>query len=573
MELSDIKLIHRAVEFLVNGIDIEKLTKEDFNKFVSDKTKQLIQTAPSNIFTIKPDEEACELLSIIPDFYIVRNKSQILVASDNKLEETEKEHIESVTKENIVDIMAILKKMNITSFIGIDKKIYDKEYLERVRIAKESYNILNVEHCSMMDILTKDNTRTNYNVMLSLCKYPNEVYSKMIEAFDKDWTDNLHEIKELEQCSVIDNRIYIPVSEYNIEQLKDKFKEDELHELETMKYIVVSKNPYDFFFSSYGSNIQTCYSISSSYLGWYGFLQYAACKGLYMVYGTNGKDNPQSIISGKKWSVPQMSFRCWGWLSEDNHLLCDRVYKPNTINDKHRETIGEWLDNWFTVPFKDRLNKYTSLKYATEYSQAYKKNPLRMYPDSVVFTRDDYVDNAFNFRICYGNRCDTGTIYAPFKCLLEELKNVESVSPNFKGGSDSIIVNGVLSSPNYCPITGLSIPDTDSQSFYAQFFKEPLPHKKLIVITYDDGFFKFDAMSYDDNKISNDSIAIVTKDTSGCSCKDKNKYIFTKNFSITKTPLKTFKENLKGLVKHTGYDCIILRCVEQDKISFIKYKG
>lgn len=572
MELSDIKLIHRAVEFLVNGIDIEKLTKEDFNKYVSDKTKQLIQTAPSNTFTIKPDKDACELLSIIPDFYIVRNKSQVLAASDNKLEETEKEHIESITKENLIDIMTILSKIGITSFLGIDKKVYDKDYIERVRIAKESYNILNVEHCSMMDVLTKDKTRTNYNVMLSLCKYPNTVYSNMMEAFDKDWTDNLHEIKELEQCSVIDNRIYIPVSEYHIELLRDKIGEDSLNELKTMKYVVVSKNPYDFFFASYGSNIQTCYSISSPYLGWYGFLQYAACKGLYIVYGTNGKDNPQSIISGKKWSVPQMSFRCWGWLSEDNHLLCDRVYKPNTLSDKHRDTIGIWLDNWFTVPFKTRTDHYTALKYAEEYHQAYTDNPLRMYPDSVVFTRDMDDDNAFNFRICRGNRCDIGSVYAPFKCLLDELKNVESISSNFRGGSNCTVVNGILSSPNYCPITGLMIPDTDSQSFYAQFFKEPLPHKKLIVITYADGFFKFDTMSYDNNKISNDSIVIDKNDTS-CSCKDKNKYIFTKNFSNTKTPLKIFKENLKGLVKHTGYDCILLRCIEQDRVTFIKYKG
>lgn len=570
MELSDIKLIHRAAEFLINGIDIEKLTVEDFNKFVSDKTKQLIKTAPSNIFTIKPEDDACDLLSIIPDFYIVRNNSQVFVSSYNKLEDNEKEHIEMLSRENVLDIMAILYKIGITAFVGIDKKIYDKEYIERVRIAKESYNILNVEHCSMMDVLTKDKTRTNYNVMLSLCKYPNTVYSNMMTAFDKDWTDNLHEIKELEQCSVIDNRIYIPISEYHIELLRDKFGEDSLNELETMKYIVVSKNPYDFFFASYGSNIQSCYSISSTYLGWYGFLQYVSCKGLYIVYGTNGKDNSQSIISGKKWSVPQMSFRCWGWLSEDNHLLCDRIYKPGTISDRHRDTIGEWLDNWFTIPFRTRADQYTDLKYADEYYRAFIENPIRMYPDSVYFIRNK--SDGFKFRICHGNRGDVGTIMAPFKSLLDELKAVESISPNFKGGSDSKIVNGVLSSPNYCPITGLSIPDTDSVSFYAKFFEEPLPHKKLIVITYDDGFFKFDTMSYDNNKINNDSVEI-SKDSLSLSCKDKNKYIFTKNFSVTKAPLKTFKENLKGLVKHTGYDCIILRCVEQDKVTFIKYKG
>ena len=62
----------------------------------------------------------------------------------------------------------------------------------------------------MMDTLSREAVRQNFEVLLTLFQYPEQVTENMFNQYNHDNTD--FEIEALKDFKIIDNRMYIPLS-------------------------------------------------------------------------------------------------------------------------------------------------------------------------------------------------------------------------------------------------------------------------------------------------------------------------------------------------------------------------
>lgn len=552
--------ICKAAELLHYGVNILEL--ESIDTYYNPKTKKLQTRISENIpdMSFHFTEEALSFLDWNLGAFVIRNCSNYDEVFDETLTEDEKNiTCIDIDLTNLKKIMMCVRQKNWATFHNIDRKSYDEMYIKDIEESRKNYDYNNID-CSMVKELSKDSIRQPFEVLLTLSEYPKEVGEGLLKVYDEEQND--FEIDSLKDYPIIDNRMYIKLSPFDKEELKSKCSAPWIEDVD---YIVISRNPYDWYFCSYGSNIQTCFSINGENAGWNGMVPMAMSKGSYLIYATTGKANKINIISGSKWFVPRMLLRCWGWLSNDNELLLDRPYSSNDTDMQQRQEFITFISNYYLVD-KDYSEKVDiPLKYGKALKKIYTDYNLHTYPDSIDFLE------SFNYKgICYGTRGFVGTssIREP---LLNITKRVSSIHPLFKYSDCYDIVNGELFASKKCPITNLPIPIDKDKSVFASMFTQPVLN--CIVITYCDGVFKLDQASK--KYLSNNEYLIFdTRKMSSNSCRDSNRLICYPSFNFVSSAvsIKSFKEYITGIAKLSGYN-IIVRFIEGDKVTYVKYKG
>lgn len=570
MEQKEILITLKAIEFMSYGIDISKFTTVDeFKGYVNSNTKQYISRLSPTVtdFIWELDSQVKNFLGLYATFVVRHEKSFSNLERDDDEDGllTDKPTNIIVTYDMIVKTMQQLYKQGICRYSDVDEDVLDPTIQERLDKIDAEFDRLTPPDNEMTKALSKDAIKKNFEILTAVA-YQNhpEVKKIMLDAFNIKRTH--FDIKSLAEFPVVDERIYIPLSEADRYRIKKYLRAEgctSFTVLDDLKYIVISKNLYDYYFCSYGSEFQSCYSLTSTHLGWYGMLPLGTIEGHYIIYGTKDKPNKTAILGDNhKWSTPYMFFRCWGWTSNSGELLVDKAYTNQNILYR---AVKENILSKYMLTDVDKAN--VTLKDSQQFREFINKHDLRFYPDSVKVS-------TFKFRLCSGDRDFMGRGMPRYdgdsdKPVSKVLTSITSVKDSFNPYKDIAITNGVLINPKVCPITKLLIDDSETQSKYAKYLNNPV-EGNFMVVTYCDGSYKMDAIN-SKNNINNG--AIVTVNGRG----ELSPSIISigrqfQDTTFNTISLKSFKERLKGSINKSKFDLILLRVIEDDKVNYIKYK-
>ena len=521
--MKDIIYIQKALELAYYGIDEFSL-----NNYYSYATKKVVKRISDNVknFVIVLKDDCNIILGEKYLRYLIREKANVYY--QNYLDEdfTNYDKVE-VGFEELKEIVKALYTKNICSLDFIDIAYKEPDLVEKYnkyKLPKESAITPAQENL-------RKNNRKNLIAMLLM----DEVAKDLSEQIVYQWDNPLDEIMGVK---AIDNRVWIEIPNYVriMNHLPDSWR-----------YIVVSKNTFDYFFCSYGNTFQSCFALNSSHKGYQGFIPYSIIPGQYMIFVSDGNDYKQSIISGEKWYIPRMFVRCWGWLSDEGSILIDKPYADDT---NRNIWLGFRCSDFLKKVFgKDcASDEKFALEYGVELFDMYKKYNYHSYYDSLLFDASEIEDvESFEFQYNSGLKSFLGLTRGKNTCLSSVLKQIKSIDDNisleYEVYFDTLQCR--LYNCKRCPITGLCISTKEEQSIYAKYFKEPIGH--LLVITYCDGFYKQDASSYPVDFIPYDFCSEL--------------------FNATFTPLNTFKESIRKINKN-----VLLRVIDGKQVTFIKYK-
>ena len=415
--------------------------------------------------------------------------------------------------------------------------------------------------CPMIKELATDKVKKYFDVLAALAyhKHP-DLVEKLVASFDKKYDS--FGIAGLEKCKIIDNRIYIPIEDFDrkLIQACDNPPSDTI--LNDAKYFVISKNLYDYFYCSWGSNIQSCFSLSSSYGGWYGMVPMGMTDTHFICYVTNGKAVDASMMSGKKFPCPQLYWRAWGWIEKDtNKLLIDRSFGKD--DSTHRNFLRAFEDKFLKSIDSFVVDGVThkTLK-PTQYKKIFKEYDLHFYPDSITsmttwqFRRRNGIcqfrgEEKFRYK-------EHDTLYG----LLQSFNGVsDTFNPLLPWGKDS---KNTLINYKVCPKTNLIIDINQTEHPFAKYLNTPVD--STLVMTYLDGRVCVTATTRDsdDNRLYVDTTTI-----SSGSFKNR---IFRPLPSVDVVSIETLKQFLKENVDTSPFKVILLRVIENDTIKVLKFK-
>lgn len=533
LDINYIKQFMKAVELLRIGKDISQLdsldntplSPEGFTFKVSDSIKQQLETL--NYFRRDGTE------------FMMQNS-----ADSCDLELTDEQ------AESIIDILE--------EKFGLSNGNLSTKTVNKLLSQQAERDLGQDIDCPMMKSLATDKVKPYFNVLTALAyyNYP-DLIEKMVAAFDKKYDS--FGIAGLEKCKIIDNRVYIPIEDYDKKLMKEDVNDGIL---EDAKYFVISKNLYDYYYCSWGSNIQSCFSLNSSYGGWYGMLPMGMTDTHFICYVTNGKSVDASAMSGKKFPCPQMYWRAWGWIEKDtNKLLIDRSFcKDCSEHMKFLRAFEEkFLKSIDSFVFDREAHK--TLK-PTQYKNIYKEYDLHFYPDSITsmtswqFRRRSGIcqfrgDHTYAWK-------DKGNLYSTLQCFSGFVDNFDPLKP---WGKDS---KNVLINYKICPKTGLVIDISENEYPLSKYFNTPVD--KSLVLSYMDGRVNVSAAScpYDSAGMT------ILPDSSDLGSFKARMFRQSPTYDIVN--IETLKQVLKENVEASPYKVILLRVVENDTVKILKFK-
>ena len=547
----------RALEMLYKGQDISKVSLVDS---IADDT---------DTFCMQFEYKAKDFAELHNPF-VYRNGRQIYLKSQSSIDDEDIDVAFTVTYDMLLATMNTLRKLQLCTFNNVDDNILDPTIAERMKAIDDSWDYTKAYDCDIKNKLKISDTDTEVKAMLALCQYPEGLAPKIYDSYKQTREFVLKDFKDFE---VVDNRIIIPLSEADKYRMRKYFKGTKVDDrVLSMNALVISKNPVDYFFCSYGNSFQSCYALNSSAYCWYGYLPYVTTDESFIVYATTGEVMKTAVISGQKFHNPQMLWRSWGYATEDGSLCIDKKYRGSENGiDKLIEFCCEWMTDKFNVICDRRGHAENRVLYNKGKGiwDIWKTYGLKFYSDSLV--KDDE-----EVYFMYNGGSSMSSEYTPewkesFDKFIDWTSTANSVDPLLVLDKPCDIVNGVVTNINICPITKLKIPNGVKQHAYAKYFDKPL--EQLAVLTYDKGCVRCDAAT---TEFRSDNIRIQPSFGAGHGSSGFNGgtlYCFGKDTSVNGTiALKSLKEFIKGCINLTPYSAILLKIIEDDKITCQVFK-
>ena len=548
----------RALEMLYKGQDISKVSLVDS---IADDTAT---------FCMQFEDKAKDFAELHNPF-VYRNGKQMYLKSQSSVDDEGIDVAFTVTYDMLVATMNTLRKLQLCTFSNVDDDILDPTIAERMKAIDVSWDYTKAYDCDIKNKLKISDTDAEVKAMLALCQYPEGLAPKIYDSYKQTREFVLKDFKDFE---VVDNRIIIPLSEADKYRMRKYFKGTKVDDrVLSMNALVISKNPVDYFFCSYGNSFQSCFALNSSMYCWYGYLPYVTTDESFIVYATTGEVMKTAVISGQKFHNPQMLWRSWGYATEDGSLCIDKKYRggENGI-DKLIEFCCEWMTDKFNV-ICDRRGRAESRALYNKGKgilDIWKTYGLKFYSDSLVQDGEE---------VCFAYGCgdSVSSEYTPewkksFDKFIDWTSTANSVDPLLVLDKPCDIVNGVVTNINICPITKLKIPNGVKQHAYAKYFDKPL--EQLAVLTYDKGCVRCDAAT---REFISDPIQIKPSINVGNGHSGFNGgtlYCYGKSTGVRGTiALKSLKEHIKGCINTTPYSAILLKIIEDDKITCQVFKN
>lgn len=553
----------RALEMLYKGQDISKVSLIDS---IADDT---------DTFCMQFEDKAKDFAELHNPF-VYRNGKQMYLKSQSSINDEDIDVAFTVTYDMLIATMNTLRKLQLCVFSSVDEDIFDPTIAERMKAIDDSWEYTKAYDCDIKNKLKIIDTDTELKTMLALCQYPEGLAPKIYDSYKQTREFVLKDFKDFE---VVDNRIIIPLSEADKYRMRKYFKGDNVDDrVLSMNALVISKNPVDYFFCSYGNSFQSCFALNSDMYCWYGYLPYVTTDESFIVYATTGEVMKTAVISGQKFHNPQMLWRAWGYATEDGSLCIDKKYRGREKGiDKLIEFCCEWMTDKFNVICDRRGDAPTRTLYNKGRGiwDIWEEYGLRFYSDSL---RKKDATQAYDEEVLftYNNGMSITTEYTPdwkksFVKFTDWASTASSIDPSLVLDKPCDIVNGVVTNINICPITKLKIPNGVKQHAYAKYFDTPL--QQLAVLTYDKGCVRCDVATKD---FILDSIQIKPSINVGNGNSGFNGgtlYCYGKSTGVRGIiALKSLKEHIKGCINLTPYSAILLKIIEDDKITCQVFK-
>ena len=549
MYTNDVLLTVKAIELLAcPKVTEDVLTHDNIkNTFINAKGEPISRcTDGVQDYAIELEEDLREFLNLYSNYLIrygrkYKNPKEFDGTINLKL-----------SKDVFIKTVQQLYKLGVTSYEGVDEDIVDPELQQRLEAIDSSHQYF-VEMPEAWKDLSIDSMKKNFDVLTAI-NYANT--PELMRLLLSTYTTRHTAFLGLEGATVYDNRVFIKLSEADRHRFKKVYNNEQM--FNDIKYIVVSKNLYDYYFCSYGSAHQSCFALNSGHHGYHGMIPFGTATGHYIIYGTKEAPQKTSLIQGCKWTTPYMSFRMWGWLGTDHKIHVDKMYTGySSTLDRAIQSILERIG--FSYSSCDTFNSQYFSKMFSDY-------PCKVYMDSIRMSED------FKFSRARGTCQFRGTTNPYYNSVwnydycTEALSAIQEVSDSFDPLKPFKNLDGYLCNTATCPITGLCIEYGEKQSKFAKYFTAAL-NKPLLVATYIDGLFKLDYGTVDNSTTS--YIKMYRYDAS-----DINGDILylSKVYSNTPINIKQFKERVKGIVKKEDKFVLLVRFIEDDKVTYVKYR-
>lgn len=448
----------------------------------------------------------------------------------------------TITYDALVETIRYCFEHSLSTFTDVPDEILFKD-LDTTPVDYSKQDI----DCPLKDFSNDYELRS----LIALADYPVELAERIWECRNEDnWV-----LKEFKDFPKYNNRVFIKLSDADRAMLKRHGK--------TSKYIVISKNPLDYFYCSYGNSFQSCFALNSPMSCWYGYVPFASTPESYMVYLSDGTVTDVSLLNGKKFHLPQMYLRCWAYAGKDGELIVDKFYRSD---NSYIMPMIKFLSSKFNALFlkfdsdnvRDLYNKGKGIyKIWSKYHLRFYSDSLRKTGSTVYFKynnglRDDTVETDRRWRDSHGHGI-----------LTEYCKKVKDVEKDIAFDKPIVLVDGVLCNPVICPITNMPITKDKDKSPYAKYFTKPV--KDLCIVNFIDDKIWW---SYNTLKESQggDNLLLSTQDEPTEMISGQLR-IRSKAYSNTSVNLKRLKELIKADIEQTAFDAILLRIVEDDKVT------
>ena len=556
MKANELMRIFKGLECLAKGIDFSDRTLEGFIslRFTDEK------------FVIEFDDESKETLKLSHK-YVVRDDDTYYFYTDKQLE-TDSLQVNTVV--NRTSVLGTIKLMKELDYIGapeFEEEDLDPEFADKMQKISDEWDYKQSFDCEIKDKLKISDIDLELRTLLALCQYPEGLAKQM---YDTAIGERAFVLKAFKDFPIHDNRIYIPLSPADKWKMKKHMKEhgqgSYVNQIDDMKAIVVSKNLTDYFFCSYGNSFQSCFALSSPHRYWYGYLPFNMAPESFIIYGTTGDVHKTTVISGNKFHCPDMRFRCWAYADREEGLLLDkRYFSTGDCNG----FLVDWCVNFLKTKFgaRDSVNVWL-YKNGEGIQKIHYQRPLTFFSDSLVISPAGAMYN-----YACGDRHVSGTYNIPWADHYSSLTNFGSTVAEVPATLDLSkpieVVNNKIINPKKCPITNLYINEDETQHKYAKYFSQPSTN--TVVCTYVGGHLFLDEMSQNKEFIS-DAIKIRTSFTSGFG---NSLFIgsYAEGAEGGPRPVKVFKDHIKGHIKDTELDAILMRIIEEDKVTMQVFKN
>lgn len=448
----------------------------------------------------------------------------------------------TIAYDALVETIRYCFEHNLSTFTDVPDEVLFKD-LDTTPIDYSKQDI----DCPLKDFSNDYELRS----LIALADYPVELAEKLWECRKEDnWV-----LKEFKDFPKYNNRVFIKLTDADRALLKRHGK--------TSKYIVISKNPLDYFYCSYGNSFQSCFALNSPMSCWYGYVPFASTPESYMIYLSDGTVTDVSLLNGKKFHLPQMYLRCWAYAGKDGELIVDKFYRSD---NSYIMPMIKFLSSKFNALFlrndsnkeRDLYNKGKGIyKIWSKYNLRFYSDSLRKNSSTVYFKYDDglrgeTVETDRRWRDSSGN----GT-------LAEYCKKVKDVEKDIAFDKPIALVDGILCNPVICPVTGMPITKDKDKSPYAKYFTKPV--KDLCIINFIDDKIWWSYNTLKDSQAGNDLIVSVTNDPTKLDAGTLR--IRKKAYESVGVGLKRLKELIKADIEATDFDAILLRIVEDDKVT------
>lgn len=548
MDSQDMLRTLYTIEKASKGFDISKITAKDITE---DKTGACI---------FKIEESLLPHLGLFFN-NVYRKLKTWETYSDEALKELETDEttpVINVSSDIFRDTAKLLKDNGVVSYLGVPLEFLDKNFLKNLEKIRSEWDYKKLIDCPLRD-LTIEKTDTDFKTLLALVGYPVELAQQIYEHYK---VGKQYPITSFKGFTWENNRLIIPLSDADKYELS---KESDL----PMEAIVISTNPYDFFFCSYGNAFQSCFALNSTGSSYFsGYVPKSITGEVFMIYTTNGKTVDVSMTQGHKMQIPQMHSRCWAYLDTKRHLLIDKPYGSSALY----KFAGKFLRDIFKANFYYDTEKSTRKLYGggTQILELYNNYTLPAYYDSLNFI-DDHVDFRYNSGDggCGNSRNINFKFVYKARSFVDFASSVKQVSKIDFSKEHVITDAGTLTIVNRCPVTNFLIDAEETQHSFAKYF--PFTSTNSICITYVDGYMGATAVS--DMSI-NDDIIMIGEGYTPC-ISNNTLYLptFGKCGMSKQTSLKALKEFLKGNINKSLYEVVLLRAVENDKVTFQVFKN
>ena len=561
----DFFVIMKAIELSSKGFniataDFQELKTTWWNAKTKSFQTKMTDNVPEAYFELTD-----EVLSCVPflyNNYVKRNKDKLWESLQELPEGCEKT---VVSLDILRNTMTFLKRYKVYNFSSIDRSLYDSEYINELNSLDVDYDPKNIPQ-DFLTNLSRDSVRKNFNALTAFAymKHPRsaELMQELSDAYEHDFDFSILG-DSFKDFKVVDNRMYIPIKKSWRKLLEDKSTLTSESNWFDDACFVLSKNPYDFYWCSYGSEFQSCFALNSEHGGWIGAVVNCLTPCCFMLYLTK-KDSQKVSLTGEgvKYPAPFMYARAWCWLSADGNLMIDKIYASNR---DYYERIFESsicrLNFHYKVTDRKRLFRSDiASRIITKYS-------CYFYPDSIY----DYSSPEMKFSYDHGYKSFYGNYrLSNFK---DKLNGLRAVSDTLSICKRVSFTGGKLYNPKTCPVTGLEIDESADVSEYACKFKDKL-EGGLAVLTYIDGFVKIDAISCKPSADErfNYNLNMPGADTSNCRS-PKECWLNNCFYGISE-PLDKFKVHLKEdlNISGTNMQFILLRVINGGQVTWVKLR-